>query len=860
MISSDKDITKKTSSKKVAAKKSVAAKGKSACAPKAKVVRPTWQSWFKQRRWKSFSFQQETWEAYLDGKSGLVHAPTGLGKTYAVWGGPVMEWLKENPAPDAWPKASEPLRVLWITPLRALANDTVNSLQLPIKEMGMPWTVELRTGDTSSSVRQRQRKKLPTALVTTPESLSLLLSYEDSREMFSSLRCIIVDEWHELLSSKRGVQTELCMARLRHWLPELRIWGVSATLGNLPQAMDVLLGRAARDKNTTLVSAPVKKKFEMTTLMPKRLERFPWAGHVGLNLLPEVIRQIQKKQTTLLFTNTRSQTEIWFQALLNAKPEWADKIALHHGSVDRAVREEVETRLRDGSILCVVCTGSLDLGVDFSPVEQVIQVGGPKGIARLLQRAGRSGHQPGAVSRIFCVPAYAMELVEFAAARDAVGKGDMESRLPLSAPLDVLVQHIVTLALSRYAEAKALYDEVTSTHAYANLGKEEWQWVLDFVIRGGKALRAYPQFQRVKDSNGQLSVEQPLIARFHRMSIGTITSDAMMSVRMQSGSYLGHVEESFIARLRPGDGFSFGGRQVELVRVRDMTAVVRVSRKPSRRVPQWMGGHMPLSSQLAAAVRTKLADARRGIFEGPEMQTVAPVLQVQMQWSVIPDPDELLIESAHTREGYHYFVYPFAGRLAHEGLSALAAFRLGKLAPRSFTLTMNDYGFGLTTPEAIPLDVATWRKVLSPEHLLEDMLECLNSGELAKRRFREIARIAGLIFQGYPGSGKSTRQIQASSGLFYDVFSRYDPENLLLDQARREVMQQQLDATRLSQTLHMVRDMKITLMATERLTPLSFPLWAMWIQGQISTEAWSDRVKRMAEQLEAAAAKTESSS
>ncbi len=807
-----------------------------------------WEQWFRQRKWKPFPFQKATWAAHLAGESGLIHAPTGLGKTYAVWGGPVLEWLAENPARGDWSKTPEPLRVLWLTPLRALANDTAESLRAPLADLQMPWSVELRTGDTSSSVRQRQRVRFPTALITTPESLSLLLTHADTREKFATLRCVIVDEWHELLGSKRGVQTELCLARLRRWLPALRVWGLSATLGNLAQAAEVLIGGNAR-----LIPADVKKRFMLKTLLPRNVGRFPWAGHVGLNLLPAVIRQIEKRKTTLLFTNTRSQTEIWFQALLTARPDWADDIALHHGSIGREVREVVEHRLRAGTIRCVVCTASLDLGVDFSPVEQVIQVGGPKGIARMLQRAGRSGHQPGAVSRIVCVPAHALEMVEFSAVRDAIDLGDMEAREPLVNPLDVLVQHLVTLALGGgFLRAEAL-EEIRSTHAYRSLSDGDWEWVLDFITRGGESLRAYPQFHRVQREGDFFSVEQPLIARFHRMSIGTITSDASMVVKLMKGGYLGTIEEGFIASLRGGDGFSFAGRRLEFVRSREMTAFVRPAKKAVRRVPQWLGGAMPLSTQLARAVRRKLGEAKSGNFVSAEMRAVQPVLKIQAAWSVIPAPDELLIEGTATREGLHYFVYPFAGRLAHEGLATLTAHRLGRMSPRTFSLTMNDYGFALSTPQPLALDAAGWRALLSPERLVEDLLECLNSTELARRKFREIARIAGLIFQGYPGAGKTTRQLQASSGLFFDVFAKYDPSNRLLDQARREVIEQQLEVRRLRDAMESAQRMTPVLRETERLTPLAFPLWAMWMQGQVSTEKWADRIQRMTEQLDAAA-------
>ena len=816
-------------------------------------MNPLWLKWFAKQGWKPFSYQREAWAASLAGESGLVHAPTGMGKTYAVWGGPVQEWLDQNPDPAKWPKHAEPLRVLWLTPLRALANDTAESLRAPLTDLNMPWSVALRTGDTTSAARQKQRNRYPTALVTTPESLSLLLSYADTREKFASLRCVIVDEWHELMGTKRGVQTELCLARLRRWVPGLRVWGLSATLGNLDQALHVLHGGNANSPATRLISVPVRKKFVLKTLLPREVEPFPWAGHIGLRMLPGVIRHIEKCQTTLLFVNTRSQVELWFRALQAARPDWGDNIALHHGSVDRNLRAAVETRLREGTVKCVVCTGSLDLGVDFSPVEQVIQVGGPKGVARMLQRAGRSGHQPGARSRILCVPAHALELVEFAAVRDAISRGELEAREPLERPLDVLVQHLVTLALGGGFFEKDAREEICTAHAFRNLSTDEWNWVLDFVTRGGNSLRAYPQFRRVRQDGDFFVVDQPEIARFHRMGIGTITSDGMVSVKLMRGGALGSIEESFIARLKPGDGFSFAGFQLELVRVRDMTAIVREVKKRGGLVPQWLGGSMPLSTQLARAVRLQLAEAKRGRFSPPEMRAARPGLKLQSEWSHIPDLDELLIEWTQARDSVHYFVYPFAGRLAHEGLAALTAHRLGRMAPRSFVLTMNDYGFSLTTPGPPDLDEAAWREALSPARLVEDILECLNSTELARRRFREIARIAGLVFQGYPGSGKSTRQLQASSGLFYDVFAKYEPDNRLLEQARREVIERQLEVRRLQDTLAQAQTMKLILCRTERLTPLSFPLWAMWVQGQVSTEKWSDRVRRMSEHLDAAA-------
>lgn len=808
-------------------------------------------SWFKKNKWTPFDFQRETWSKYLAGESGLIHAPTGMGKTLAVSIPPLIEWLNEFPDKSSHPK-NVPLRLLWITPLRALANDTAQSILAPITDLDLPWTVQLRTGDTTAAVRAKQRERFPSVLVTTPESLSLLLSYPGAREKMESLRGVVVDEWHDLLGTKRGVQTELCLARLRNWFPHLRTWGLSATLGNLEQARDVLMGSSAQ--KAKLISGDLKKRVEIETLIPADLEKFPWAGHLGLNLLPEVLKYLERARTTLLFTNTRSQTEIWFRALLDAKPEWENEIALHHGSIDRAVREEAEQRLRAGTIRCVVCTASLDLGVDFSPVEQVIQMGAPKGVARMLQRAGRSGHQPGAVSRIVCVPAHALELVEFSAVREAIGAGDLESRIPLERPLDVLVQHLVTVALGSGFREKEMLAEVRASYAYRNLTDEEWQWCIDFVTRGGQALKVYPQFSRVKNDDGEFTMPDPFLGRLHRMSVGTITSDSAVTVRVVRGARLGSIEESFIGRLKPGDKFSFAGHALELVRVRDMTAYVRRAKKLSGVVPQWMGGRMPLSSQLAKVVRKKLSEARRGIYEGIEMCAVKSVLEIQNRWSRIPEPDELLIERLQMRDGIHHFIFPFAGRLVHEGLAALIAYRVSKTTPASIAVTLNDYGFALLSGAAISLSETEWKKIFSEEDLLEDLFACLNSAELARRQFREIARIAGLVFQGYPGSGKSTRQLQSSSGLFFDVFTRYDPENLLLNQARREVLERQLEVSRLGNTLGEIAKMKIVLCETERLTPLAFPLWASFVQANVTSEKWSERVKRMALQLESDAA------
>lgn len=801
--------------------------------------------WFERRGWSPFPFQQEVWQAYLAGESGLIHAATGTGKTYAAWMGPILEWMQSDG------EVNPPLRVLWITPLRALVADTENALRAPIRDLNIPWRVEARTGDTKASIRERQKKKLPTALITTPESLALLLAREDARQIFSSLRMVVVDEWHELMGTKRGVMTELELARLRRWNPAMRTWGLSATLGNLDVAADVLLGSQAAVRKARLVRGLVPKSVIIDSLIPDHMDRFPWARHLGVNMLPQVLAAIEEGRTTLVFTNTRSQTEIWYQAILEARPEWAGQIALHHGSLERKLRDWVEDGLRAGTLRCVVCTSSLDLGVDFTPVDRVIQIGSPKGVARLLQRAGRSGHQPGIPSRITCAPTHAFELVEVAAARDAALAGKIESRYPVERPLDLLAQHVVTVGMSEGFRAEDLLAEIRSTNAYRDITGPEWEWVLDFVTRGGKALWAYPEYSRLVQHDGIYRVANKQIARRHILSIGTIVSDSSLDVRYLTGARLGSVEEGFIARMRPGDRFFFSGKALEFVRVRDMTAWVRKTKLLDGAIPRWDGSRMPLSSELAHAVRMRLELARLGIFEGPEMEAVRPVLETQAERSIIPTMQEFLIERVGTPEGYNLFLYPFEGRLVHEGLGALLAWRLARIRPISFSIACNDYGIQLLAPDPAPLEDAIAAGLFAPRNLLEDIPASLNAAEMAKRQFREIARVAGLTFQGYPGQNKSVRQLQASSGLLYDVFAKYDSENLLLRQAQREVLERQLEQSRLGRTLERISSSVIRILDIPRPSPLSFPILVDMSRTRVSSEKLADRVRRMVEEVNA---------
>lgn len=813
--------------------------------------------WFASRGWTPFAFQREVWEAYLAGESGLVHAATGTGKTLAAWWGPLLEWIAEHGLPRSGTpnerRKSPPLTVLWLTPLRALAADTKQALAQPLGDLGIPWSLELRTSDSSAAVKARQGRRLPTALITTPESLSLLLTREDADKQFAHLQTVVVDEWHELMGTKRGVQVELALARLRAFQPSLRVWGLSATIGNLEDAKDALLGLRPSRFRSRIVRGVESKDVVVDALIPAAIERFPWAGHLSTQMVPDVAKAVEEGATAIVFTNTRSQAELWYQALLDVRPDWAGVLALHHGSIDRKRREWVENALRDGRVRCVVATSSLDLGVDFSPVDRVLQVGSPKGVARLLQRAGRSGHQPGAISRVTCVPTNALELIDVAAARDGISAGALEARRGVERPLDVLAQHLVTVALGGGFESRELLAEVRSTRSYASLEDTEWAWVLDFVSRGGAALRAYPEYNRIALRNGRYVVERADIAKRHKMSIGTIVGDAQIGVHYLRGRALGSVEESFIARLRPGDRFIFSGTPLEFVRVRDMKVWVRRATSVKGAVPRWAGTRLPMSESLSEMLRRKVAEASRGVYASAEMQSIKPLLDVQARWSRVPEADELLIERVKTREGWHLFFFPFEGRLVHEGLSALFAHRMSRFKPISFSFASSDYGFELLSADEPPLEEAIGAGLLDARNLLDDIPASLNATEMAKRQFRELARVACLVFPGFPRSGKTARQLQASSGLLFDVFMRYDPSNMLITQAHREVLERQLERSRLGRALERLSAAKLCITNPKRVTPFGFPLVVDRTREKVSTESLLDRITRMRLQLEKAA-------
>lgn len=758
-----------------------------------------------------------------------------------------MEFIREHP--DDWSSTKNGLRAIWITPIRALTKEIQQAAQRAADDLGLNWQIAVRSGDTSSSERAKQKRKPPEILITTPESLQLLLASKDYEKLFQNLKTVVVDEWHELIGSKRGVQMELTLSRLKGFLPQLKVWGISATIGNMEEAIAVLMGNSLKEGAYKVIRASNKKEITVESILPDEIETFPWAGHLGIKLLDKVLPVIYKSKSTLIFTNTRAQCEIWYQNLLEADPNLAGTIAMHHGSIDRKLRDWVEDALHEGILKAVVCTSSLDLGVDFRPVESIVQIGSPKGVARFIQRAGRSGHQPGAKSQIYFVPTHSLELLEGAALRQAIREEGLEHRIPYIRSFDVLIQYLITLAVSDGFVPKMIFEEVKGTYAYRSITEEEWAWLLDFITTGGESLSAYNEYRKVVVEDGIYKVTSRRIALQHRLSIGTIVSDVSMQVKYVSGGRIGTIEEWFIAQLKPGDVFWFAGRSLELVRIKDMMVQVRRSKKKAGKIPAWLGGRLPLSSELSVFLRAKMDQINAGNLEDIELKCLEPLIEVQQERSTVPANSEFLIEYFKSREGYHLLMYPFEGRYVHEGMGALVAYRLSQLQPISFTIAMNDYGFELLSDSEIPIEKALENGLFSIQNLSQDIQASINATELAKRRFRDIASIAGLIFKGYPGKQKKDRHLQSSSQLFFEVFNDYDPDNLLLLQAYDEVMSFQLQEARLRSALQRIRQQQLVLKKTGRATPFSFPILVDRLREKLSSEKLEDRIRKMKLQL-----------
>jgi ATP-dependent Lhr-like helicase len=803
--------------------------------------------WLANKGFQPFVFQEETWQHIINQKSGLVNAPTGCGKTYSVFLGSIIQFINEHPSSYQL-KKNNGLQLLWVTPLRALAKDIGRAMEEAIAELGMNWKVAIRNGDTDTAERQRQKRNMPEVLIITPESLHLLLAQKGNADYFTNLKVMAIDEWHELLGSKRGVQMELAISRIVGMNNAVSIWGISATIGNLEEAKDVLL--SSIQTKGEIVKAKLDKKIQVTSIIPDEIENYPWAGHLGIKLAEKIVPIIEQSTTTLIFINTRGMSERWYQTLLDVAPQLAGAIALHHGSVEQELRLWVEEALHTEKLKAVVCTASLDLGVDFRPVDTVIQVGSPKGVARFLQRAGRSGHRPGDTSKIYFLPTHSLELVEAAALKEAIKQNVIESKPPLVLCFDVLIQYLCTLAVGDGFDPSTIFNEVSRTFCYASITKEEWQQVLLHITQGGIALQQYDDYKKVEVEDGLYKIKSRRIAMRHRMHIGTIVSDVMMKVKFMSGGYIGVIEEWFISRLEPGDVFTLAGRNVELVMVKDNTALVKKSTSKKSIVPSWMGGRMSLTANLSHILRQTFNKALTDESE-IELKSLHHLFDLQQYLSHIPQDNETLIEQFESKEGFHLLVYPFEGRQVHEAMSAIIAYRIGLLLPITFSIAMNDYGFELLSDVPIPVDDSNVQQLFTTANLLLDIQKSVNSTEMARRKFRDIAVIGGLIFQGMPGEKKKARHLQSSASLLFNVFQEYEPNNLLLRQAYNEVLEQQMEEERLRASLNRIYNSNIILTFPQKPTPLSFPIIVDGLsRNNLSTEKMEDRIKRMQQMLE----------
>ncbi|WP_316789226.1 ligase-associated DNA damage response DEXH box helicase [Pedobacter frigoris] len=816
-------------------------------------------AWLKKIKKKPFKFQTDAWQYYAEGYCGLVNAPTGFGKTFSMFLAVVIDELnKKDELPKiktAKKKQHTGLKLIWITPLRSLAKDLARAMREVCDELELDWMVGVRNGDTSQSEKLKQKKQMPEVLIITPESMHLLLAQKSTFNYFDELQCIVADEWHELIGSKRGVMAELAISRIKGMVnkhhPErlLRIWGISATIGNMEQAMDVLV--PYEDVLKTIIKADIEKKIQIKSILPDHIDMLPWAGHLGHKLAHKLLPIIHKSKTTLIFTNTRGQAELWYQTLLAQDETLAGQLAIHHGSIDYELRNWIEDAIHTGVLKAVVCTSSLDLGVDFKPVDTVVQIGSPKGVARFLQRAGRSGHSPYETSKIYFLPTHALELVEAAAIKEAARTQNIESREPVVMAFDTLIQYLVSLAVGDGFDDEQIFFEVKQTHAFRELLPQEWSWIMRFITTGGDSLTAYTEFSKVsKDEDGLWKVKSRQIAMRHRLHIGTIVSDAMVKVKYLSGGYVGMVEESFVAKLKPGSSFSLAGRVLEFIMIKDMMAMVRKSKQKTAMSPSWMGGRISLTSNLGAVLRQKYNETLDKEHDDEELDLILPLFQRQAKVSHVPKNDEFLIELINTRDGYHLFAYSFEGRQVHEIMAALIAYRLGRVKPISFSIAMNDYGFELLSEQPIPLDEENIKNLFTPENLAADIVASINSTEMARRKFRDIACISGLVFQGYPGKYIANKHLQSSAALFFNVFSDYDKHNLLLRQAYDEAFYQQIEEPRLAAALHRIQGSKIVIIKTDSYTPLCFPIKVDSLRDNMSTEELSQRIERMTAETE----------
>ena len=784
------------------------------------------QSWFASRGWAPREHQLELLAKARAGRSTLLIAPTGAGKTLAGFLPSLVE-LAERP------RARNSLRppgihTLYISPLKALAVDVARNLERPAEEMGLPIRIETRTGDTPASRRQRQRRDPPDILLTTPEQIALLLASADAEHLFGELRRIVLDELHALAGSKRGDLLSLGLARLRRLAPEARTVGLSATVADPDTLRRWLVPQAGGHEMGDMVIAEAGAAPDLSML--DSVAHVPWAGHTARHSLKEIYGLIERHVTTLVFVNTRMQAELLFQELWHINDANLP-IALHHGSLDVAQRRKVEAAMGEGRLKAVVCTSSLDLGIDWGAVDLVVNVGAPKGSSRLMQRIGRANHRLDEPSRAVLVPANRFEVLECRAALEAVRAGAQDSAVIRAGALDVLAQHVLGMACAGPFDADELYAEVTSAEPYAELPRKDFDDVVAFNATGGYALRAYERFARIRQmKDGRWRVAHPEVAQQYRLNVGTIVESTMLKVRLTSakarfgGRVLGEVEEYFAEQLSPGDTFVFAGEVLQFLSIVENEVRVARTHATEPKVPSYAGGKFPLSTFLAAGVRALLAEpARWASLPGQ----VHEWLELQKLRSRLPGYEDLLVESFPRGGRHHLVAYPFEGRLAHQTLGMLLTRRLDRAGLHPLGFMANDYALAIYGISDMSLAIAQGRldldALFDADMLGDDLEEWLAESSLMKRTFRQCAVIAGLIERRFPGKEKNSRQVTMSTDLVYDVLRRHEPDHVLLRAARADAATGLLDIRRLSDMLVRIRG-RIDHVALPRVSPLAVPV------------------------------------
>lgn len=791
-------------------------------------LQPVIASWFAAKGWAPRAHQLDVLAAHQADASALLIAPTGAGKTLAGFL-PTLDDLTANPAPG--------LHTLYISPLKALAVDVARNLTDPIGEMGLNIKVETRTGDTPASRRQRQRIDPPQILLTTPEQLALLLSHADAAKMFGSLRRIVLDELHALVTSKRGELLSLGLARLSLLAPALRITALSATVAR-PDLLRDWIATLLPGVETRLLRASGGAKPDLSILETE--ERVPWQGHSAAYATPALYQQIKRHKTTLLFVNTRSQAEMLFQDLW-AHNEDGLAIALHHGSLSVEQRRKVESAMVAGRLQAVVCTSTLDLGIDWGDVDLVVQVGAPKGASRMLQRIGRANHRLDEPSKALFVPANRFEVLECESALIAVDAGAQDSEDPVSGGLDVLAQHILGMACAAPVEPGALFAEITRAWPYRDLDRTQFDRVIDFVSTGGYALRAYERFAKLRPTgDGRLRIANPQIAQQYRLNVGTIIEDPMVKVRLvrgrgfrqgattgpigRGGRVLGELEEYFIDQLVRGDTFVFGAEVVAYEGMVETEAYVSRATAKDPKIPSYMGGKFPLSTYLAEGVRKLISDpAEWSIL--PDQ--VRDWLALQRDLSMLPGRDNLLVETFPRGDRHYLVCYPFEGRLAHQTLGMLLTRRLERARAKPLGFVASDYSLAIWGLSDMSALIRTGRLSLAElfdEDMLGDDLEAwLDESQLMRRTFRNCAIISGLIERRHPGKEKTGRQVTVSSDIIYDVLYQHEPDHILIQATRRDAARGLLDIERLGQCLSRIRK-HIVHKPLDRISPLAVPV------------------------------------